>query len=634
MAKSNALPFWPDEQEAFTPPEDLTVSEWADKYRILSYKSEKRGQWETSYNPVSRGFMDAFSVDGVQEIYIIKPTQASGTEGILNMAGYAVMQDPGDALVVEPNEDLASEVSTDRINDMIRNCDRLKEIKSLDEDSTIRKKVFRSMTIYFGWAGSPTSLASRPCRYLFFDEVNKYPAYSGKEASPLDLGKERTNTFKNTRKIVYVSTPTDKNGYISVHEKNCHARFRYLITCPHCGHKQQLKALDHDGEKYTLSAQICYGDETDINKIEQIAWYECEKCSNKIHEDQRMELVRRGSWIDMVSGLDLDECYKKIKPRSVSFQYNRLYTPWFTFGEVASEYLRSIEIPEKLMNFINSWMAEPFEEFIPSEVSGDMLRLMDNRKEGQVPSGSLFLFAGVDVQKAYLQYEIRAFSRTESWLVQEDKVENFEELAIILFGKSYKQVGTEKPYKVILACVDMGYRTDEVYDFVKQHYPRAMAIKGDVRLKSPCMPSKIEYYPDGKPLAGGITLWRVDTHYWKDWLTRRINGNENSKILWHIHSETSKRYMEQVNSEHKITTRNKNTRKVTEAWVLKPGHRRNEALDTAVYSAAASHIVFSGIIKREKINEYNKNKVKKSVKPELVEQKRANNYHKNKSRRW
>jgi len=595
MVKSNALPFWPDEQEAFTPPEDLTVSEWADKYRILSYKSEKRGQWETSYNPVSRGFTDAFSMDGVQEISIIKPTQTGGTDSLLNMIGYSVMQDPGTSLVVEPNEDLASEVSTDRIDDMIRNCDHLKEIKSIDEDSTIKKKAFKSMSVYFGWAGSPTSLASRPCKNVFFDEVNKYPAFSGREASPLDLGKERTNTYKNTRKIVYVSTPTSKDGYITIHEKQCHARFRYLVACPHCGHKQQFKALEHDGEKYILSAQICYGDETDINTIEQIAWYECEQCQGKIYEDQRMELVRRGGWYDLASGLELDECYKKIKPRSVSFQYNRLYTPWFTIGEVAAEFLRSVDIPEKLMNFINSWMAEPFEEFIPTEVSGNIIQLMDGRKEGQVPEGVLFLTAGADIQKGYLKYEIRAFSKAESWLIQEGKLGALEDLSSVLFGKAYTQVNTGKLFRVVLACIDSGYRTEEVYQFAKDH-PRAVPIKGDINLKSPCMPSKIEYFPNGKRIPRGLTLWRVDTHYFKDWLARRINreaGDEETPVVWHIHSEPSKRYMEEINSEHKVTTRNRNTKKVKETWELKPGHRRNEALDCTIYATAAAHIIFA-----------------------------------------
>jgi phage terminase large subunit GpA-like protein len=603
--KSNTLPFWPDEQEAFTPPEDITVSECADKYRILSYKSEKRGPWETSYNPVSRGFMDAFAVDGIHKIFVIKPTQSSGTESLLNMILYTAIQDPGDWLIVEPNEDKAEEISTDRIDDMIHNCDKLKEIKDMNRDSTIKKKAFKSMTVYFGWAGSPASLASRAVPFIGFDEVNKYPAFSGKEASPLDLGEERTNTFKKRRKIVYVSTPTDKNGYISVHEKNCHARFRYLMACPHCGHKQQFKALDHDGEKYTLSPQICYGDETDINKIGQIAWYECEQCSGKIHEDQRMELVRRGGWYDLVSGFELDECYRKIKPRSVSFQYNRLCTPWFTFGEVAAEFLCSVEIPEKLMNFVNSWMAEPFEEFVPVNVSGDMLRIMDERKEGEVPEGTIFLVAGADVHKSFVQHEIRAFSRTESWLIVEGRLNSLEDLAAVWFGKTYTQVNTGKVFRVVFGCIDMGYKTDEVYNFAKQH-PRAFPIKGDVNLKSPCIPSKIEYYPNGKRMPKGLTLWRVDTHYFKDWLARRINGEDDSPVTWHIHSETSKRYMDQINSEHKVTTRNRNTKKVKETWELKPGHRRNEALDIAVYSAAAAHIVFSAMKKPEPVVGNNK----------------------------
>ncbi|MFH2056348.1 MAG: phage terminase large subunit family protein, partial [bacterium] len=169
---------------AIASPEEVTVSQCADKHRILSVRSAKPGQWETSHVPFMREFMDSFGIDCIEEIWMVKPSQTGGTDSLLNMVLYAATQDPGPAMIVEPTESLADEISQERIDEMIRTCDALREVKSqADDETTKRKKTFASMTLYFAWAGSPASLASRPIRYVFFDEVNKYPLFSGKEAS-------------------------------------------------------------------------------------------------------------------------------------------------------------------------------------------------------------------------------------------------------------------------------------------------------------------------------------------------------------------------------------------------------------------------------------------------------------------
>ena len=44
-------PIWLTEAlQVLKPPEDLTVSEYADKYRVLGSKNAEPGQWKTSRN--------------------------------------------------------------------------------------------------------------------------------------------------------------------------------------------------------------------------------------------------------------------------------------------------------------------------------------------------------------------------------------------------------------------------------------------------------------------------------------------------------------------------------------------------------------------------------------------------------
>lgn len=77
------------------PPDDITVSQWAERNRILSRKeSNLQGYWRNSVTPYLTGIMDEFNNWETEQIIFVKPTQCGGTEGELNMLGYVIDQDP------------------------------------------------------------------------------------------------------------------------------------------------------------------------------------------------------------------------------------------------------------------------------------------------------------------------------------------------------------------------------------------------------------------------------------------------------------------------------------------------------------------------------------------------------------
>ena len=53
--------WFPEELEAFKPPERYTVSEWADKYRVLTNISAEPGRWRTARTPYLKEPMDKFT---------------------------------------------------------------------------------------------------------------------------------------------------------------------------------------------------------------------------------------------------------------------------------------------------------------------------------------------------------------------------------------------------------------------------------------------------------------------------------------------------------------------------------------------------------------------------------------------
>src|SRR3990172_13390734 len=85
------------------PPPILTVSEWADRYRVLSRESSPEpGQWRTERAPYQRGIMDAFSEPLIEQVIVMSSAQIGKTEVLNNVLGFFIDYDPAPVLVLQP----------------------------------------------------------------------------------------------------------------------------------------------------------------------------------------------------------------------------------------------------------------------------------------------------------------------------------------------------------------------------------------------------------------------------------------------------------------------------------------------------------------------------------------------------
>ena len=192
------------------PPPKLTISEWADEYRKLSPESSAEpGSWNTSRAEYQRGIMDALSDPYIETVVVMSSAQVGKTEILNNAVGYFISQDPSPMLVVQPTLDMAQTWSKDRLAPMLRDTPILsglvKDPRSRDSGNTTLHKVFPGGHVTACGANSPSSLASRPVRNVFCDEVDRYPVSAGTEGDPVSLAKKRSATFWN-RKIDRKST--------------------------------------------------------------------------------------------------------------------------------------------------------------------------------------------------------------------------------------------------------------------------------------------------------------------------------------------------------------------------------------------------------------------------------------------
>ena len=85
----------------FKPPENLTVDQWADKYRRLSPESSaEAGPWRTKRTPYLAEPMKAFTDPRVRKIVMVAASQVGKSELEMNIIGYIIDQDPGITLKV------------------------------------------------------------------------------------------------------------------------------------------------------------------------------------------------------------------------------------------------------------------------------------------------------------------------------------------------------------------------------------------------------------------------------------------------------------------------------------------------------------------------------------------------------
>ncbi len=91
---------------AVAPRKPMTVSEWADRHRVLSSKgSALAGRWVTARNPLLREPMDCFSARSpVREVVCLFPIQFGKSEFETNVLGYTMCENPGPIMVTLPGE--------------------------------------------------------------------------------------------------------------------------------------------------------------------------------------------------------------------------------------------------------------------------------------------------------------------------------------------------------------------------------------------------------------------------------------------------------------------------------------------------------------------------------------------------
>lgn len=536
--------------------------------------------------------MDACCDEDTSDITFMTSSQVGKTEIINNVLGYHIDQDPCPVMIVFPTKEIGQAYSKDRLDPMIRDSGldtKVAQSGSKKKENTVLHKSFPGGHVTISGANSPASLSSRPIRVVLCDEVDRFPYSAGEEGDPEQLAFKRTQTFYNKKRID-TSTPTVKGlSRIEARYKAGDMQ-KYFVPCHKCGHCQEL-----------LWAQVIFKEAG--NRCEP--YYRCEQCSAKWTEADkrknvaRAENVEGGGWIPT----NIDDDGKPLgTPGHQSFCIWEIYSPWSTMSEIVDSFYSAKVNPLKLQTFINTVLAESWEESGES-VSSNKLFNRRERYRAQVPKEVLVLIAGVDIQKNRIEGEIAGFGRGEEWW----GIEPFrimgdtegDDVWIELAEKLEQTYTHESGHILKVACagIDSGHRTDTVYRFCAQRSKmRVWAMKGRGGEGVPVVgpPSKKKTSIAGLP----VDLYTVGTDQAKSSIYARLKLGRPGPGYCHFHDDYPEAFFEGLTAEKALTVYTKGFPKVV--WRKPPGIA-NEPLDIRVYQYAALAIlnpVWSALEKR------------------------------------
>lgn len=572
--------------KAMKPPENMTVSQWADKNRRLSSEaSAEVGKWRTSRTPYMLDILDSFTDPKVEHIVVVAASQVGKSETINNMIGYCIDQDPGPILLVEPTVENAKSYSKERIAPMIRETRCLKKTvstpKSRDSSNTVLQKAFPGGMLTLTGSTEAQALCSRPIRYLFGDERDRWALSAGSEGDPWGLATARTRTFYN-RKMIEVSTPTVKGASKIADAFELGTMERWQTQCPHCGEYSEIVFkdihFDHtssgegDNKIFTIT-NICYG---------------CPVCGGV--SDEHTMKSQPSKWV-----ANVPEARELHKTRS--FWLTAWVSPWATWHDIILQYLQAGHNSERLQVVYNTLFGQLWENRGDLADEDTMLARREDY-EAELPDGVLCLTCGIDTQDDRLEYEVVGYGHfKESWGIKAgvimgkpDTEEVWQQLDDVLDHKYTFKNGVT--LKISLAFIDEGgHFTQEVrmHCMMRQEL-NIFCIKGEDGQTNRDIPyvsvAKKQKIIIKNRYIGQVYVFPINVDSGKQRIMDNLKVETPGVKYCHFprRDDYGAAFFKSLLSEHLVVSPQ---RKKKFSWEKIPGHERNERLDCRNYANAA-----------------------------------------------
>mgnify|MGYP003325282317 CR=1 FL=1 len=557
----------------FEPPADVKVWQWAEQYRRLNKDvTAVPGRYSTSTGPYQREPQESFTDPAVQTTVLLWASRLGKTECLNNLEAFTIDVNPRGILVVYPTLESAKKWSKEFFVPMIKATPRLrgkiKEARTKEANNTILGKQFPGGKISAIGANSPSGFRQIQAPVVICDEIDAME--NGAEGDPVALAFRRADNYRDSVQVLS-STPTVKGASrIESHFEKSDKR-KWFCPCPKCGAHQVL-----------AWSQVEWPEGNP-----ELAAVKCAKCFELLTDAERRAMVSAGEWRSTsefkgVRGYWLNGL-NTLMPAKKGFS-NRLH-------QMVAEYIDAKETGEAaMMAWTNTFLAESYEP--PSEkIDTAAIKERAESYGGEdarpvLPRYVLQLTAAVDVQGDRLECEVVGWGlKDECWGVEFRRIpgdptrdEVWAQLDDILATDYAHEIGGVM--RISRTAIDIGYRTDRVFNYVKTRQPRVIAIKGSAVIGA----APLQIQP--KQNKYGVRLYMVGTGTQKDAIYSRLQLKEHGPryMHWPAGFGYDNAYFEQLTAEQRRTIFHNGFPR--SEWFL-PNGKRNEALDLRVYNLAA-----------------------------------------------
>ncbi len=596
----------------------VTPSQWAEANRYLPPSvTPMPGYYRYEIAPYLREIADCMGLDSpVREVAVMKGVQIGVTVGCIeNSFGYYIEHGKNvPVLLLTATSDLAKIRMEQYITPMLQHSGLMHLIRSNDE-STNRKqgKTEKKIEWFGGGFGlflgvqNPAMLRSFSSQVVFCDEVDGWPRTLGQDGDPLGLARSRANSFEESRKILFISSPTETDDSLIYPEYLDGDQRKYFVCCRKCGFAQELRwhVERKDGRKAGMQWEMRDG------RLEPgtVRWH-CAECLHPHLNDDKIQLLSEACGAHWVPTVTSKHPWKR------SYHIPAMLSPvgMQSWEACVNVYLAGwdyanarMKDPAKYQVYQNNILGLPYKEH------GSRIRFEQasaHRREvyrrGEIPNewakqvcGSpvLLLTCAVDVNGDNLAVavfgwcrELRPilidYFRFEGTPDRSDDPKTWGALAELIEQREYV-ADDGKAYRIALTVIDSSYNTDVVTQFTNDYEAGVFAIRGRQQPVNGSFHEFSEFLSKSGTLSFFIT---VDLYKdrWAAALRKHWHGDgEQPYIFFNAPANLLDKELKELTVEYKVIVTDEKTGKPKGHLWKRPPKSDNELWDLLMYANGA-----------------------------------------------
>ncbi len=427
--------------DAVRPPERLTVSTAAAKYRKLNNKGAYVGPWKNEMVPYLVAPQDILTNNRYTGMVFVGPAQCGKTEIYLNWHTYSVICDPADMMLIEASQGRAADFSKRRIDRLHRDTPETQErlLTGKNYDNTFDKRYRSGSMVTLSWP-TVNELSGKPIPRLFLTDYDRMEQDVGGEGTPFDLAAARATTFRRYGMTVAESSPsfpitdprwspstpheappTDGLGIISLYNRG--DRRRWMWKCIDC-------CLYFEPDFPLLE----WDEHSDVRKCAKSTRLVCPHCGVFYSHDPddgrpgKHQMNQTGVWIRDGEKINArgEVTGEPYDSEIASFWLKGVAATFRTWESLVENYIRAYREFERsgaetdLKTTVNVHQGRAY---LPAAMASDRVpeRLKDRAKpfgHKEVPLGVRFLIAAVDVQKNRFVVQVMGIGQgADIWII-------------------------------------------------------------------------------------------------------------------------------------------------------------------------------------------------------------------------